>query len=105
MMAENGDGETLEICGIDGRHDDPVTKGELNLFIRRVKIFHLGPMKKQVSDVHTALFDEKEGIVSTMETLKTMRRWICYGATWAAALVLGGITLMEKLAAHGWWFR
>ena len=96
------DGDTLEICGIDGRATDPVTKGELNLFIRRVKIFHLQPMQKKVVEMHTYLFDPDDGFATILKAAKSMRRWICIGATWAAALVIGGLTLLVKLHELGW---
>ena len=93
--------DPFALCGIAGEPHEPVRKGELNDFFRRARIYHLRPIQKQVKEVHSALFDDDHGIVTTMKTLKTIRRWICLGATWAAALVLGGLTLLDKLHTMG----
>lgn len=98
-------GESMDICGIDGRHSDLVTKGELNLFIRRVKIFHLRPLSTKVDQMHNALFNEEIGIVPLLKNLQTLRRWIGIAAMFCASLVLGGIALIDRLIAHGWWFK
>ena len=99
------DMESLDFCGLDGDAEEPPTRAELNHFFKRVLISHVRPVKRKVNEVHIAMFDPASGLMPALQTLKTLRRWICLAATWAAALVLGGLTLLSKLSElHLWPF-
>jgi hypothetical protein len=97
--------DSLEYCGLDGDGHAAPTRHEINRFVRRAMLSHIKPVKQQVAEVHKALYDPDDGIIPALKTLKAFRRWICYGATWAAALVIGGLTLLQKLQeTHLWPF-
>jgi hypothetical protein len=90
--------ETMEFCGIEGAENSPVSKAELNHFIRKVKIFHHAPMVKQVNEMHGALFDPDTGLV-------TIKRLIVRAAVSAVAFISGLMIVLVFLRNMGWlWF-
>ena len=96
-MDENNNEESVDICGIDGRAEDHVTKGELNIFIRRIKVFHLRPMQSKIDAIHLAMFHPTRG-------LDNIRKWIIIAAAIGTTIVSGIIVLLTFFRHMGWVF-
>lgn len=102
MSQSNEDeGACLLLRAITGRDGDPMTKGELRTVTALVHRYHWQPTKTKIDQVHAALYDPDNGFVPTVKSLQRMRLWLFTAATWAAAVVIGGITLLDRLHVIG----
>ena len=95
--------ECAMLNSVRGADADAVTKGEFRSAARMAHRYHIRPYEKMIEEMHGALYDADDGIIPVIKMLKTFRRWICLGATWAAALVTGALFLASKFAEFHLW--
>ena len=50
--------EPGEMCAITGTSDAPLTKGEFNAFITRVRFYHLRPLRDDVKEIKHMMVEQ-----------------------------------------------
>lgn len=102
MTDQQGMDEPVEYmdCGLVGSPDAPVTHSEMNRYIRRILLHHVIPVKKQLADVHKALYNEQDGLVH-------VRNWLRTFAFRLGAFIVGATTTVAAFVVIGknlnWW--
>ena len=76
-----------ELCGIDGLNTETITQAEFNTFVRRVRYYHMRPLKKDMSDIKEMLVEQNRTMRSHIESDRDFFNKLL-GAKWALYAII-----------------
>lgn len=79
----------IDLCGIDGKEENPVLHGEINMFIRRALIHHIRPVKNDLRATKKC----QETMQNDYAAIKNQIK----GAKWALVSIAGILAFMVPL--------
>jgi len=85
-----------EMCAIQGQKDTPLTKGEFNEFVARVRYYHLRPLRDDVKEIKHMLVEQARVIDTHIDNDREFFAKLA-GARWAIYVMAGCLAFLLPL--------